>query len=158
VLALTNGQPVGAAESLCLSVLDLATTGDITRDWLQTISPTFAAMAAPEYGMGTDWDAPPADPTPALPDEVYLGTYRNDVYGDAEIASTADGLALRIGPAPLEFPLTHYDRDTFSWQPEGENATVRSGLSFLIDEQGATFAFRDEYLGQDGSGILTRVQ
>ena len=88
VLALTNGAPVGAAESLCLSVLDLATTGDITRDWLQFVAPKFAAMAAPEYGMGTDWDTPPATATEALPDEVYLGTYRNDVYGDAEITST----------------------------------------------------------------------
>ena len=158
VLALTNGAPVGAAESLCLSVLDLATTGDITRDWLPFVAPKFAAMAAPEYGMGTDWDTPPATATEALPDEVYLGTYHNDVYGDAEITSTADGLALRIGPKPLEFPLTHYDRDTFSWQPGGENATVRSGLSILLDEQGDAYSFRDEYLAQDGSGILTRVQ
>ncbi len=158
VLALTNGAPVGAPESLCLSLLDLATTGDVTRDWWQFVSPRFAAMMAPEYGLGTDWDTPPANATPASPDAVYLGTYRNDVYGDAEIVSTADGLALRIGPAPLEFPLTHYDRDTFSWQPEGENATVRSGLSFLLDEQGNAYSFRDEYLAQDGTGILTRVQ
>ena len=37
VLALTNGVPVGAPEALCLSVLDLATTGDVTRDWLAVV-------------------------------------------------------------------------------------------------------------------------
>jgi hypothetical protein len=46
-------------------------------------------MMAPEYGPGTQWDTPLANATPALPDAVYLGTYRNDVYVDAEIVSTA---------------------------------------------------------------------
>jgi hypothetical protein len=85
-----------------------------------------------------------------------VGTYHNDYYGDVEIARGAEGLVLRIGPKPLEFPLTHYDRDTFSWQPEGENAAGRSGLSFLIDPDGRAFAFRDEYLAVDDAGVLLR--
>jgi hypothetical protein len=31
-LALTNGAPPGAPEALCLSLLDLATTGEVSRD------------------------------------------------------------------------------------------------------------------------------
>ena len=108
------------------------------------------------YGTEADWDTPPADVTPAAPDAAYVGTYHNDYYGDVEIAQAADGLVLRIGPKPLEFPLTHYDRDTFSWQPAGENAAGRSGLSFLIGADGTAFAFRDDYLAVDDAGVLLR--
>jgi CubicO group peptidase (beta-lactamase class C family) len=157
VLALTNGAPVGAPEALCLSVLDLATTGDVTRDWLAFVAPRMAAaMDEDTYGREADWDNPPADVTPAAPDAAYVGTYHNDYYGDAEIARAADGLVLRIGPKPLEFPLTHYDRDTFSWQPAGENAAGRSGLSFLIGADGTAVAFRDDYLAVDKAGVLLR--
>lgn len=156
VLALTNGDPVGAPEALCLAALDLAQRGEITRDWLALVAPYFAAMTAPQYGTGTDWGTPPPAATPALPDAAYLGTYRNDFYGDAEVARAGGGLALRIGPQPLEFPLTHYDRDTFSWQPAGENATVRSGLTFTMGPAGPAVSFADEYLASGGPGVLER--
>jgi len=157
VLALTNGFPVGAPEALCLSVLDLATTGDVTRDWLAAAGQRMAAaMDEGTYGMEADWGNPPADVTPAAPDAAYVGTYHNDYYGDVKIAQVADGLVLRIGPKPLEFPLTHYARDTFSWQPAGENATGRSGLSFLIGADGTAVAFRDDYLAVDRAGVLLR--
>jgi CubicO group peptidase (beta-lactamase class C family) len=156
VLALTNGFPVGAPEALCLSVLDLATTGTVTRDWLALLGPLLVALDEAPYGTGTDWDTPPAHEAPASPEATYLGTYHNDYYGDVEIAHGADGLVLRIGPKPLEFPLTHYDRDTFSWQPIGENAGGRSGLSFLIGPDGSALAFRDEYLAADDAGVLLR--
>jgi CubicO group peptidase (beta-lactamase class C family) len=156
VLALTNGFPVGAPEALCLSVLDLATTGTVTRDWLALAGQRLAAANEAPYGTATDWDTPPADTTSASADATYVGTYHNDYYGDVEIARGAEGLVLRIGPKPLEFPLTHYGRDTFSWQPEGENAAGRSGLSFLVSPDGRGFAFRDEYLAVDDAEVLLR--
>jgi CubicO group peptidase (beta-lactamase class C family) len=143
VMALTNGEPVGAPESFCLSVLDLATTGDISRDWLALVGPALAA-AVEEYSSGTDWETPPAEAAPALADAAYVGTYRNDFYGEVEIAAGGDELVMRIGPRALEFSLAHYERDTFSWQPIGENALGRSGLSFLIGPDGRAAAFRDE--------------
>ena len=156
VLALTNGFPVGAPEALCLSVQDLATTGAVSRDWLAVVGSILTAMDTPPYGTEVDWDTPPAEVTPAASDATYVGTYHNDYYGDVEIAHGADGLVLRIGPKPLEFPLTHYDRDTFSWQPAGENAAGRSGLSFSIEADGRAFAFRDDYLAVDHAGVLQR--
>ena len=157
VLALTNGAPVGAAEALCLSLLDLATTGEVSRDWMAFIAPRMAAsMDEDRYGTGTDWDTPPADGAPALADAAYLGIYHNDFYGDVEIARGANRLVVRIGPKPLEFPLSRYDRDTFSWQPSGENAAGRSGLSFLVGPDEIAVALRDEYLAKNGPGLLTR--
>lgn len=157
VVALTNGAPIGAPEAFCLSVLDLATTGDVTRDWLALLGPMFAASET-TYGSGTDWASPPAPATSSLPNAAYLGMYRNDYYGEAEIAAATEGLVLRIGPRPLEFLLTHYDRDTFSWQPIGENALGRSGLSFLVEPDGRAATFNDEYLAIGGAGTLTRTR
>jgi CubicO group peptidase (beta-lactamase class C family) len=157
VLALTNGSPVGAPEALCLSVLDLAQRGEVTRDWLAAVTPVFVAMSAPEYGTGTNWSAPPPNAAPASPPAAYLGTYRNDFYGEVAVVQTGGGLALRIGPKPFEAPLAHYERDTFSWQPPGENASVRSGLTFAMGPDGRASAFTDEYLRFGGAGTLTRV-
>jgi hypothetical protein len=120
------------------------------------VGPALAA-AVEEYSSGTDWETPPAEAAPALDEAAYAGTYCNDFYGDVEIAAGEEGLVMRIGPRALEFPLTHYDRDTFSWQPIGENALGRSGLSFLIGPDGRAAAFRDEYLSLGGAGTLTRV-
>jgi hypothetical protein len=113
-------------------------------------------LAESAYGTGTDWDTPPADSAPALADAAYLGTYHNDFYGDVEIAPGADGLVLRIGPKPLAFPLRHYIHDTFSWQPQGENAAGRSGLSFLLGPNDTAVAFQDDYLEKNGPGLLMR--
>ncbi|CAA9569682.1 MAG: Beta-lactamase class C-like and penicillin binding proteins (PBPs) superfamily / DUF3471 domain [uncultured Thermomicrobiales bacterium] len=157
IIALANGEPVGAPEALCLSVLDLAQRGEVARDWLDTVTPDFVALAAPTYGTATDWTTPPADPTPALPAAAYVGTYRNDYYGDAEIAEAGGNLVVRLGPAPLEFPLAHYDRDTFSWQPLGENAYGPSGLTFTVGPEGTATGFHDEYLASGGPGDLERV-
>ena len=157
IVALSNGEPVGAAEALCFSVLDLAQRGEVSRDWLETVTPDFEALAEPTYGTDVDWTVPPADPTPALPAAAYVGDYRNDYYGDAEIAEVGGNLVVRLGPAPREFPLTHYDRDTFSWQPTGENAYGPSGLTFTVGPDGTATGFHDEYLATDGPGDLERV-
>lgn len=156
VIALTNGAPIGVAEALCLDILDVAQRGEVSRDWLSLISSVFAAMGVPQYGTGTAWDIPPDPLTPARPLDSFLGTYENDFYGDVTIIGSGDGLALQIGPQPREFTLTHYDRDTFSWQPTGENASVRSGLSFTIGPGGTATAFEDEYLAWGGSGVFSK--
>lgn len=157
VLAFTNGAPVGAPEALCLSVLDLARQGDVARDWLGVLGPAFAEIMAPQYGTENDRSALPADTTPALANGAYVGTYRDDYYGDATVVESGAGLVLRLGPRPLEFPLTHEDRDTFSWQPAGENADPRSGLSFEIGADGIARGFHDQYLATEGSGVMARV-
>lgn len=158
VLALCNTFPVGVSDALCLSLLDLATTGAVSRDWLSILGASLAASTEESsYSTGTAWDSPPADETPALADAAYLGAYHNDFYGDVEIAQGDAGLVMRIGPRPLEFPLRAYDRDTFSWQPVGENAAGRSGLSFLIGPDDIAVAFRDEYLEKHGPGLLRRT-
>lgn len=158
IVALSNSIGPGAPEALCLSVLDLVTTGAIANDWFALIQGLLAAGAEEaQYSDVTDWSVLPADAAPSLPDAAYAGMYHDDFYGDIEINAGSDGLVLRIGPAPLEFPLTHYARDTFSWQPIGENALGPSGLTFLVGPEGSATAFHDEYLAKHGPGLIQRV-
>lgn len=158
VLVLTNGAPVGVPEALGISVLELATTGAISRDWLEFAGGFFAAAEeAEQYSAVRDWDMPPAGAAPPLPAEAYTGAYGNDYYGAIEIAAGADGLVMRIGPLAREFALQPWDRDTFSWQPVGENALGRSAISFLIGPAGIATEVTDEYLTKHGPGLLTRL-
>lgn len=156
IVVLTNGLPIGVAETLCLDILDVAQRGEPSRDWLSIVMPAFVALMAPVYGTGTAWDSPPGEAAPALPAAAYLGTYRNDFYGEVRVIEAGDGLAFQIGPEPREFTLTHYDRDTFSWQPTGENASSRSGLTFTIGPDNTAVSFDDEYLAWGGPGAFPR--
>ncbi len=156
IVALTNGYPIGAPESLALTVLDIVQGVADIPDWLERISPAFRAIDAADYGSGSDWTTAPADPASALASAAYEGTYHNDFYGDVDIAASGDGLVLRIGPKPLEFPLTHFNRDTFTWQPIGENAYGLSGLTFLVAGSGKASGFRDQYLASGGAGEMAR--
>ena len=156
IAVLTNGFPIGVAESICLDALDIVQTGEPGPDWLAILTPDFAALMAPEYGTGTDWNSPPDDAVPALPSAVYSGQYANDFYGEVVVVESGDGLAFRIGPEGREFALSHFDRDTFSWQPTGENGPVRSGLTFTVGPDGTAISFEDEYLAWGGSGIFSK--
>jgi CubicO group peptidase (beta-lactamase class C family) len=155
VVALTNGAPVGAPEALALTVLDIAQGVADGPDWLAIVGPAVAATVAPTYGADSDWTTAPAAATAALANDAYLGTYHNDFYGDVEVVAGGDGLVLRIGSAPLEFPLTHFDRDTFTWQPIGENAYGLSGLTFTLGDNDRASGFNDQYLASGGAGELT---
>jgi CubicO group peptidase (beta-lactamase class C family) len=157
VLALSNGMPVGVPEAFCLSVQDLVQRGEISGDWLERVTPTFTELLKVPYDKGIDWNTPPVNASAALPFDAYIGTYGNDYYGEIEVALDGDALVLMIGPDRAKYPLTHYDRDSFSWQPPGENATVRSGLTFNMSVSGRATDIWDYYLAAGGPGGLPRI-
>ena len=39
-----------------------------------------------------------------------------------------------VGPEKLSFPLTHYDRDIFTWETIGEFAIGLSSVTFTLDQ------------------------
>jgi hypothetical protein len=157
IVALTNGNPVGVPESVTLTVLDIVQGAPQTTDWLAILGPYMAGLLGPTYGVGNDTATAPDPAAPALPNDAYAGTYANDLFGEVEIVSSGDGLLMRIGPKPMEFALTHFDRDTFFWQPPGENAYGLSALTFNIGVDGKASGFDDEYLATGGPGTLTRT-
>jgi CubicO group peptidase (beta-lactamase class C family) len=156
VMALTNGEPIGAPEAFCLTLVDIAQGVEDIPDWIEIVGGAFAAIDAPGYGVHSDWTTAPAEASSALANDAYTGIYYNDYFGDIEVATSGNGLVLRIGPKPLEFPLTHFDRDIFTWQPIGENAYGLSGLTFSIGGNDRASGFSDQYLASGGAGDLAR--
>ena len=136
VITLTNAAPVGAAETPALSFFDYATYGRLTVDWEPFLAAAFASMA--EEGDPADYSKPAPNATPALPDDVYAGTYTNPYYGPITIVAENGGLVMHAGPRPLDFPLTHYTANTFTFETQGENATGLSGAIFTVPEESDT--------------------
>lgn len=130
IVVLTNGFPIGVAETVGLSILDLATHGSVQHDYLAIIGDILASSMIPQYG-----DAilqPPADVTPPFEIGAYLGRYTNDFFGDLEMIEDEQGLAMRLGPNEEIFPLTHFTRDVFTFTPIGENAGRDSAVIFTV--------------------------
>lgn len=156
IVVLTNAQPLGVAEALALSFLDLTTKGKVQRDWLALLQPLFEAMAE-EGHSPIDYSKAPTSRSPALANEVYVGTYENDFYGNLDIVVQDGKLTMRQGPKKLAYPLTHYDRDTFYYDTPAESAVGLSGVTFTIDGDGKAARVVVENLNQDGLGTFTRM-
>lgn len=157
IVVLTNAEPRGAAEAVALSFLDLALTGTLERDYLTLLKPFFDASLAPNYGTTVDYAIPPANPGAPLALSAYTGTYTNDFWGEIEVASADGGLILRVGPNKTPFTMRHWDRDTFLFQPTGENAYGPSGMMFQIGPDGRAAAITIEYFNINKQGTFTRM-
>ena len=112
---------------------------------------------APAYGVEDNYTTPPANPSPALANDAYVGNYSNDFYGDASIEEGADGLVFKIGPEPMEFPMRFFDRDIYLYDPTGENAGRTSTMIFTIGTDGLASDVTIEYLAtKSADGTLVR--
>ncbi|WP_030767731.1 serine hydrolase [Streptomyces sp. NRRL F-2664] len=150
IVVLTNGAPVGLPDSVALNFLDTAEYGKPSRDWLPLVGKVYEQQFS-EGRSETDYAKPPADPRPARADSAYTGAYTNPFYGRATVtAGPNGGLVLRLGPKPMDFPLTHYDGDTFSFETVGENAVGRTGVTFTDGRM------RVEYLDANGLGTFEK--
>jgi CubicO group peptidase (beta-lactamase class C family) len=157
IVVLTNAQPRGTAEAIALSFLDLALKGTLERDYIPPLRAAYEASLAPNYGTTVDYAVPPANPTPPLPLSAYTGTYASDLWGEIEVALADGGLVLHLGPHQTPFGMRHWDRDTFLFQPTGENAYGPSGMMFEIGPDGQAARVTIEYFNIQGQGTLTRV-
>lgn len=149
VVVLTNGMPQGVPEIIAEEILEQIALGTLTRDWRTFWYERFSVFYQ-EYGPTA-----PANPTPALADDAYLGTYANDYYGEASVISADGGLALVLGPRRLTVPLTHVDAHTFSAVLFPESPNDRSAITFSVDDGKATGIDIGDGDGP-GTGQLTR--
>ena len=115
------------------------------------VAATVGGLAAPVMAQDV------TDSSPPLPAASYAGTYRNDFVGTAVVAEEGGKLVLKLGPRLRAFPLAHFDRDTFTYQPEGEMAAGPSGVTFRIGPDRVADVVTIENLDVHGSGTLTRV-
>lgn len=151
IVVLTNGAPVGIAETLAAQFLDIAQFGEIQQPWLQIFSGALAPQMAPEGSLvGVP---PPANPTPPKALSSYAGTYTNDYFGPLQIDLQAGALTLAIGPAPLQRPLTHRDGDIFTFTLFTENATPGTISKATFSADRVTL----EYYDGNGLGTFVRV-
>jgi CubicO group peptidase (beta-lactamase class C family) len=150
IVALTNGFPIGVAETLTAQFFDLVQFGSIKRDWLALYGQALAEMTKPTGSLvGV---APPAAPRPARSLATYTGIYNNDYYGPVNVTEADRSLLLTIGAAPLRLPLSHWDGDTFTFRLVNENAApgTISNVSFFDDRVNL------EYYNAQGLGTFKR--
>jgi hypothetical protein len=158
VIVLTNAQPVGIAEALGTTFLDTVLYGKPTQDWFTVYKQLFSNPAAIGVALGFDYSKPPASPAPALKNSAYVGHYRNDYFGDVYIVEKDGGLVIVEGPENKTLPMQHYDRDTFTYETQDENAVGRSGVTFTITPDGTANQVVVENLNVHGEGTFKRAQ
>ncbi|MDQ2651453.1 MAG: DUF3471 domain-containing protein, partial [Chloroflexota bacterium] len=157
IMVLTNAQPIGAAETLCLEFSDLATYGEIRADYRTILAGIFAAMDVPAYGTAEGYLQPPADVTSALDSSAYTGVYNDDYYGPVTVAADGDAYTIAIGPAQMSFALEHVNADTFKFQPVGENAAGPTAVTFTRAGDGTNAqSMTIDYLNTTGQGTFIR--
>ncbi len=156
VIVLTNGTPAGVSEWLANEFMDNAVIGEPRYPWRDVFTGIFAQMA--EEGITHNFDTPPASPGPAANDAAYVGSYANDFYGTIDVVAGAEGLDMLIGPNERPFRLTHFDRDTFTFETIGENASGTTGVTFALDGQGKARSVWIEAFDKSGLGTFARAQ
>lgn len=157
IVVLTNAHPIGVPEAISTSFFELVLNGEVEKNWIEIYGKLFPTLFPPDYGTAVDYTKPPAHPSPALSFDAYVGTYHNDFYGEIEIAAQDGGLVLKQGAKQDMFPLTHFDRDVFTYQPIGENAYGLSGVMFTIGADGKATSVVVENLDVYRQGPFTRV-
>lgn len=157
IVVLTNALPIGAAEAISLTYMDLVQTGHSSRDWLAFLEPRLAEMSEPT-GELAGLPFPP-NPTPELDPNAYVGAYANAYYGDATVELRGTQLVLTMGPNGQAFPLRHWDANVFVFEPEGEIAAPgsRSAVSFAMGQGGGMAqSLTVEIFNENGLGTLVR--
>lgn len=155
IVVLTNGAPVGAAESVAATFIDTALYGKPTRDWYAAYHGAMLGFFEPQADLSGA--AKPATPTPAKPLRQYVGRYDNAYYGPAEIQEAGGALTLVLGPKGMRFPMTHWDGDTFAFAPAGEADLVDSQASVVFKMgQGQASGLDIKFYDETGLGRWVR--
>lgn len=158
IVVLTNAFPTGLPEALADSLFDLVRHGELTQDWLANWNGFFEEMSAAFGASGAPFATLPAAPTPALPAHAYTGVYANAYVGQVTIAGADDALTISLGPEPREFAMTHFDRDTFTYQVDPEPPAALTGATFIIGPDGVATAVMLDYFAGNNQGMLPRAE
>lgn len=156
IVVLTNGAPVGAAESVVADFTDTVLYGTPTRDWFKAYNGVMMGFFQPQADLSAQ--AKPANPIPAKTLSVYVGQFTNPYYGSAIIEEKNGALTLVLGPKHMRFPLQHWDNNTFAFAPAGEAELVDSTASivFKVDKDHAT-DFYIKFYDDNGLGHWART-
>ncbi len=157
IVVLTNGEPIGAAEAISETFLDIVQNGHRTVDWLGFLGKVFAQMREQERSQAASGTVP-ANAIPARPFADYVGVYKNSYYGPLTVRANGKTLTMTLGPsaAPTTFPLKHVDGDRFVFETIGENAIGLSNATFKTGPSGRASAVTLDFYNVSGLGTFTR--
>lgn len=155
IVVLTNGAPQGAPEAIAASFMDIVETGEISRDWQPAYKQVMDSQFYANPSKLADQQSPAA-PAPSPPLAQLAGSYANDYYGPALVVARGDTLVMILGPKSLEFPLSHWDGTTYSYEPTGENAVGISAVDFATPVDGSSPSMTVEFLDANGLGTFQR--
>ncbi|GAA1694403.1 serine hydrolase [Microbacterium sediminicola] len=157
IVVLTNGSPVGIAESLTDEFLDLVQYGYLTRDWAPGYEAVFAPYFIPAGDLVDATRPTGAASSASLTD--YVGTYTNEYFGDLVVSIEGGILIGAMGPGGgYTFPLEEWDGDEFAFIPTGESAPEGSLSSAVFARtDGAVTSVTMAYFDTQGWGTFARV-
>jgi CubicO group peptidase (beta-lactamase class C family) len=155
LVVLTNGEPIGVAEAIGATFLDIAQNGRPTVDWVGFLGRVIAAMESAGE-PATDYATAPTDTNPAAIIAAYAGTYANRYYGPLVVSDSGARLSMTLGPGPTTFALDHFDGDTFSFETIGENATGLAGAIFSMADDGKAARVVLDFYNETGLGTFVR--
>lgn len=155
ILVLTNAQPIGLPESICMHFLDMVNYGKPQRDYLAMGAKAFGAMMAETQNASPDYSTmtPPRNPASAKPLSAYAGTYTNKYFGNLEVSVDGGRLILRLPPRGAYYELSHWDGDTFTYYFASENTgRGRRGAKFSPEKNQVLI----ESLAPENNAVFTR--
>lgn len=158
IIVLTNGAPIGAAEAVVASFTDLALYGKTTRDWFDAYHGAMLGFFEPQGDLSTE--QPPKSPKAARELRDYVGHYDNAFFGPADISEKDGGLVMQLGPKAMQFPLQHWDDETFAFTPIGEAELVnsRASLKFGLTSDAKSGGFEIRFYNGNGLGQWIKQQ
>jgi hypothetical protein len=98
-----------------------------------------------------------ANPQPALPLEMYAGTYHDLVYGDAQVVVDGDHLVVILGPNKVRGILKHLDRDVFTLILPVIDENGQNQVAFRISDKGVPDTMLFEKFAKSGYGIFKKI-
>ena len=157
IAVLSNGSPVGLPEAVAATFFDIARTGEQTVDWLGFFGRIFRQVMESQ-SAGFDNANRPANARPARVPVAYVGTYENAYYGQLVVRADGGRLSVTLGPdaAPTTWEIAPFDGDTFTFETTGENATGRTGVTFVIGSNGMASSATLVHYNKSGLGTFTR--
>ena len=163
IAVLVNASANGTAEGVAANFADVAEFGSPQLDWLAGYRTALASVLAPTGDLVDQ--TPPANPAPASPNSAYVGTYQNDYFGPITVGESGGGLVLTAGPKQIQYPLTHWDGQTFTLNPAGNRGSEPGGenidngsisaVTFRVTGDSATSVTVEQW-DHSGLGTFTR--
>ncbi|TXR50934.1 serine hydrolase [Phyllobacterium endophyticum] len=160
IVVLTNAFPTGVPEGLADTFFEVVMTGRTTKDWVLEWNNIYGQLFGPAIEAAINrYGTPPASPLPALPLSAYAGTYSNPYIGKAVVAEKDGTLEIRLGPeGKAVFPLSHFDRDLYTYRPSAEMPNMPVAVTFEIGPDQKAAQVKIDDLNELGLGVLTRLE